>query len=304
MEREYLIIYNARPGSRASVSGPALARALERRGARAELWGTRPAMAGMDALDPSRYRAVLVVGGDGTFHHVLNGVHASPVPYGFLGTGTINVLSRELAIPREPEPFAGMVLSGRTVRAPSFRANDRRWALFFESGFLGRVVSRTNAYRERKGTHGQLEFAVAALRTLPASWGRSLHVRLELLDGRVLERSYSNVLLSRAHLYGGLLRIPVEREFASPVLEPSFLSFGYRTRTPAGHLAVLALGFLRLLGPLRRVLEATGLVECRRAVRARIMGPPTTGSHIDAETFEGMPIEIAPEAEGFRLLVP
>lgn len=304
MAETHLIIYNARPGSRASAVGPRLALALEERGARAELWGTRPGMAGMDSIDPSRHRAVLVVGGDGTFHHAINGVRAGPVPFGFLGTGTINVLSRELAIPREPEPFADMVLAGRTAAAPSFLANGRRWALFFESGFLGRIVERTNAYRERKGTHGQAEFVAAALRTLPGSWGRPLRVSLELVDGRAVERSYANVLLARAHLYGGKMPVPIEREIARPALEPSFLSLGYRTRTPVGHLAVLALGFLRLLGPLRRALEATGLIECRRAVRARIVGPPGTGSHIDAETFEGMPVVVEPDPEGFQLLVP
>jgi len=304
METGYLIIYNARPGSRASVAGPELARSLERRGARVELWGTRPGMAGMDELEPSRYRGVLIVGGDGTFHHVLNGVSARPVPFGFLGTGTINVLSRELASPREPEAFADMVLAGKAVEVPSFRANQRRWALFFETGFLGRIVSRTNAYREKRGTHGQLEFAWAALRTLPVSWGRPLRVELELPDGTIRERTYSNVLLTRAHLYGGMVPMPVEREIALPVLEPSFLSVGYRTRTPAGHLAVLVFGFLRCLCPLRRVLEAMGLIECCRAVRARILGPQATQSHIDAETFEGIPVEITREPEGCQLLVP
>ena len=112
------------------------------------------------------------------------------------------------------------------------------------------------------------------------------------------------MLLTRARLYAGKIPMPIHPEIEQPLAERAFESIGYRSATPPGHLLVLALGFLRLLGPLKGFLRATGFLECLRATSARIDGPEGTASHIDAETFGEMPIEFSFADESFPFLVP
>jgi diacylglycerol kinase family enzyme len=303
MPEPYLIIYNGRPGSKAGPASEKLVEELAKRGFDAHRSPTTRDGSGLGLLELDRYRAVVIVGGDGTLHQVLNGVRSSTTPFAFLGTGTVNVMSRELGLPREPAPFADMLLAGKTLSLPRTRANARRWALFLEAGFVGRIVTLVNAYRSRKGSHGQREFVHYALTTLPRSWGRPVQVSLELTDGTVVQRAYSNVLLTRARLYAGTMPMPINPEIEEPLAERSFESVGYRSRTPVGHLLILKLGALRLLPLLRRTLVSLRLVECLRATGARIEGPPALGSHLDAETFGEVPMDVKFEEESYRFIV-
>lgn len=303
MSQAYLIIYNGRPGSRAGTVAKELSAALTEHRLDAELWPTKPGSAGLAEIEPSDYRGILVVGGDGTLHNVLNGLQSFPVPIGFLGTGTVNVLSRELGLPRSARTFADMVVAGRTIEVPQLKANDRRCLVFPEAGFLGRVVCLVNDWREKTAKHGRFEYVRCALSTIPRSWGRQLRVTLQLLDGTTVDRWYSNILITRARLYAGILPMPVAKNIERPLEERSFESIGYRTATPVGHVAVLILGFLRLLPPLKGFLRATGLLECNRATRAWIKGPGETMSHIDAETFGEMPIHVSFDDGAFSLFV-
>ena len=70
-----------------------------------------------------------------------------------------------------------------------------------------------------------------------------------------------------------------------------------------GHLTVLLLASLRLLGPLKTLLRVTGFVECYRASSVRIDGPAGTMSHIDAENFGEMPIEVSFGDQSYSLFV-
>ena len=59
--------------------------------------------------------AIYVLGGDGTYNEVLNGVEVD-VPLGFLPGGGTSVLPRALGLPRNPVRAAERVVQGRTRR--------------------------------------------------------------------------------------------------------------------------------------------------------------------------------------------
>ncbi len=304
--RPFLIVYNPASGARRGEKmATALVSALRRREIPSEPLSTLPGRNVFETIDPSRSRGILVLGGDGSIHAAVNGLKSFDAPLGFLGTGTINVLSRELSLPTDAEGFAEMVERGRTIEIPLLRVDDRRFLLFAEMGFLGRVVAEVNRWREGDGgRHGRLEYLWSTLRVLPRSWGRPLRVEFKSEDGESVVESYSNVLVTRARRYAGVFPMPIDPSVEHPLQERDFEIIGYRTRTPFGHLLLLMLAACRLLPRLRNRLEDLGLLHCRRAARLHVDGLAGTRGHVDAETLEASSAEIVGGGESLRLFVP
>lgn len=257
---------------------------------------------------PERFRALVVVGGDGTFHWAVNDLWtvkdlgSLDLPMAFVGMGTINVLSGELGLPSAPEDVVQLVLAGRNVRVPLLEANGRRFVLFAEAGWLARVVADVNAWRCRKERHGQLEFVRFGLTGLVSSFGAPLAVRVVTADGEERSGRFANVLVTRARNYGGTLRLPLCETGSLPLESESFTFLGERLRTPAGHALYLAAGGVERMDR----LPGSWLERCL-AREVRIEGPAGAGVHLDAESeHESMrlPLCIRPAGAALRVLVP
>ncbi len=89
-----------------------------------------------DAVD-----AIYVLGGDGTYNEVLNGV-AGRVPLGFLPGGGTSVLPRALGLGRDPVAAARIMARGSTRRIGLGRVNGRRFAFNAGVGFDAELVRR------------------------------------------------------------------------------------------------------------------------------------------------------------------
>ena len=87
--------------------------------------------------------AIYVLGGDGTYNEVLNGVEAD-VPLGFLPGGGTSVLPRALGLPRDPVDAAKRVAQGRTRRIGLGRVNDRRFGFSAGIGLDAELVRRVD----------------------------------------------------------------------------------------------------------------------------------------------------------------
>src|SRR5262245_351986 len=177
-----LLVFNPRAGGgRALAVATELGLALEQRGFRIQRAATiappKDARAGESVrlgLQASQagglgtYDLVLLVGGDGTLHEFLNAVAAFPCPVAFVGVGTVNVLSRELGLPRpdvDSDWLArtlALLEAGVTQLVPIAIARagqeTRRFLMFAEVGLLGGVVVKVNRWRREHDRHGKLEF--------------------------------------------------------------------------------------------------------------------------------------------------
>jgi diacylglycerol kinase family enzyme len=117
--------------------------------------------------------AVYVLGGDGTYNEVLNGLEGD-VPLGFLPGGGTSVLPRALGLPRDPVKAAQRAAQGRTRRIGLGRVNGRRFAFSAGLGFDAELVRRV----EELGRHpdgrrpGDLAFLRVAAAVLRARRGR------------------------------------------------------------------------------------------------------------------------------------
>jgi len=111
--------------------------------------------------------AIYVLGGDGTYNEVLNGL-VRDVPLGFLPGGGTSVLPRALGLPRNPVRAALRVAAGRTRRIGLGRANGRRFAFSAGVGLDAELVRRVDRLGRRPDGRrpGDLAFTRVALGTL------------------------------------------------------------------------------------------------------------------------------------------
>jgi diacylglycerol kinase family enzyme len=87
--------------------------------------------------------AIYVLGGDGTYNEVLNGVRID-VPLGFLPGGGTSVLPRALGLPRDPVKAAQRVARGTTRRIGLGRINGRRFGFNAGLGFDAELVRKVD----------------------------------------------------------------------------------------------------------------------------------------------------------------
>ena len=121
-----------------------------------------------------------MLGGDGTYNEVLNGVVAD-VPLGFLPGGGTSVLPRALGLPRNPVKAAQRVSQGTTRRIGLGRVNGRRFGFNAGLGFdaeLVRKVDRIGRTPEgrRPGDIAFVKVAASALWTRNARFDEQLEV--------------------------------------------------------------------------------------------------------------------------------
>jgi diacylglycerol kinase family enzyme len=95
------------------------------------------------AREVGELEAIYVLGGDGTYNEVLNGIETD-VPLGFLPGGGTSVLPRALGLPRNPVDAAKRVAQGRTRRIGLGRVNGRRFGFNAGLGFDAELVRRVD----------------------------------------------------------------------------------------------------------------------------------------------------------------
>jgi len=119
------------------------------------------------ARDAGAVDAIYVLGGDGTYNEVLNGLELD-VPVGFLPGGGTSVLPRALGLPRNPVDAAKRVALGKTRRIGLGRVNGRRFSFSAGIGFDAELVRRVDELgRSPDGRRpGDVAFMRAAFETL------------------------------------------------------------------------------------------------------------------------------------------
>jgi len=119
--------------------------------------------------------AIYVLGGDGTYNEVLNGIKVD-VPLGFLPGGGTSVLPRALGLPRDPVKSAKRVAEGRIRRIGLGRVNGRRFGFNAGLGLDAELVRRVDELgRSPDGRRpGDVAFMRVAARVL-----RERHARFD-----------------------------------------------------------------------------------------------------------------------------
>jgi len=153
-------------------------------------------------LVPGLVDAVVVVGGDGALHAILDAVAGTGVPVGLVPAGTGNDLARTLGLPlRSVLAAVDVIDAGRTRDVDLMDVDGTPVASVVASGFDSQVNERANTMA---WPHGRLRYLRAIAQELRVF--QPLPFTLEL-DGVAVEREAMLVAVGNGESFGGGLRI-------------------------------------------------------------------------------------------------
>ncbi len=147
--------------------------------------------------------AVVIVGGDGALHGVLDLIAGSDLAFGLLPAGTGNDTARTLGIPvKNPDAAINVVLKGMTRKIDLADVDGTLVVTVVASGFDSKVNERANQMRWPRGN---MRYNIAMLAELRAFEPLDFAVTLD--SGEVLQRKAMLVAVGNGPSFGGGLRI-------------------------------------------------------------------------------------------------
>ena len=140
--RRILVLVNPAAGSgRARLLVPALASLFQKHGVAATFCEPRDSadLEQRASAGVSQHDAILVMGGDGTFQHVVRATLGSPALFGILPVGGGNDVAAALGIPKDPIAAAAVFLSGmpRPMDVLRARFSNGSSAIYLGGGGVG-----------------------------------------------------------------------------------------------------------------------------------------------------------------------
>jgi YegS/Rv2252/BmrU family lipid kinase len=137
------------------------------------------------------YRAVAVVGGDGTIAEAASGLAGTRTPLAILPRGTANQVAQNLSIPMDLEAAIELAVSGTPSPIDLGRIGGRAFALVAGAGFDAAVMAA--ATRELKERWGFAAYIYAAVKEALSAKPRRFHIRA---DGQTLEVDAVTVMIA------------------------------------------------------------------------------------------------------------
>ncbi len=161
MERHYLVLANQDAGS-AEADALARATAVLGRHGRVEVVTTSTPEE-LDDVLPRATGTVVVAGGDGTLHAVVNALARGAIraPVGLIPLGTGNDFARGAGIPLEPDAAARLIIEREASPIDLLVAADG--SVVINNVHLGVGAQASHAARPVKGVLGRLGYAAGAL---------------------------------------------------------------------------------------------------------------------------------------------
>lgn len=145
---------------------------------------------------------VLVVGGDGALHSVLDHVADTDLAFGLIPAGTGNDTARSLGIPvKDVAAAVDIVLEGHVRTIDLARAAESYVATVIASGFDSKVNERANAMTWPRGN---MRYNIAIVKELREFSPLPFEI---ILDGVTIEREAMLVAVGNGPSFGGGLRI-------------------------------------------------------------------------------------------------
>jgi len=145
---------------------------------------------------------VVVVGGDGALHAVLDHVADSDLVLGLVPAGTGNDTARSLGIPtQDVDAAVDLVVAGHVRTIDLARTDGAHVVTVVASGFDSKVNERVNAMT---WPHGNMRYNIAIVKELRTFTPLPFTLTL---DGRTIQREAMLVAVGNGPSFGGGLRI-------------------------------------------------------------------------------------------------
>lgn len=156
---------------------------------------------------------LLVVGGDGTLHHAVQGLAGTATALGVIPTGTGNDLALALGTPRDLDAAVRHALTAPVRPIDLIRAGDTWCAGYAGAGFDSEVTRRANQIRWGRG---RWIYPWSAVRTLLSFEPPLAKV---VWDGGTFEGRVMFVDVTNLPSYGGGMRIAPDARIDDGLLE-------------------------------------------------------------------------------------
>jgi len=157
--------------------------------------------------DPSPFRCVVVVGGDGTVREVLNAMPREhgrlPLPMTTLPAGNENLFARHLGVKGDPAQVVAAIEQMQTRSIDLGTSNGQLFAIMLTAGFDAEVVRRVAAWRQRDHAVVRVSRRSYVPHIVKTAW-RYRYPRITLeADGQTFQGSH--VMVFNLPRYGGPL---------------------------------------------------------------------------------------------------
>lgn len=154
-------------------------------------------------LEIKGFQKIIVMGGDGTLHEVVNGLDTENVVLGIIPAGTGNDFCRSLGIPLNPQTAAKALFEAKEVRLDIGRVNDRFFVNVAGVGFDAQVAEEVN--NNVKWLTGTAAYLFALFKLLISY--RNIPLKIILDKNVVLDIKSFLLAVGNAQYYGGGMRI-------------------------------------------------------------------------------------------------
>ncbi|MFQ5777765.1 MAG: diacylglycerol/lipid kinase family protein [Terriglobia bacterium] len=232
------------------------------------------------------FERVLVAGGDGTAHAVVNALRGTETALGVLPLGHGNDLARALGIPLEPMAAAEFLLRAPVTAIDLVRAGEESYACVASVGLDAETNRRANAWGS--WPRGHARYLLAGLRTLLSY--RPLRVEL-VTDSEEFSGEVMWVAVANAPYYGGGLRIAPEAALDDGIMDICVIERMSRTQMLALYPRLRTGAHLR-----------ASHVRYFRACRVELRAPPGAALFGDGELIGRLPAELHVEPAAVRVL--
>jgi diacylglycerol kinase (ATP) len=153
-------------------------------------------------LPPVRVDAIVVAGGDGTLARQIPRALALDVPMGIVPLGTVNDLSRSLAIPFDVEGACDVIASGRTRSIDVARVNG---SYYVTEASIG-ISSRVARLQRSQGKHRFGPFLVLASLVRALRHARPFHAEIGY-DGKRERFKVMQLTVANSPRFGGFIAV-------------------------------------------------------------------------------------------------
>lgn len=170
-------------------------------------------------------RAVIVVGGDGTIHEVVNGLLTAGrrVPLGIIAAGSGNDFAwSTLKLPKNPEEAIKCAFMGHLIDVDAGRVNNTYFANGFSLGIDADIAATTTRMKKWPLMSGAGLYYAAALRQLIFGFQRCPWLTFTFDDGvvkQIEEKRYVLIAVTNGPAYGAGFHINPTADYSDGLLD-------------------------------------------------------------------------------------
>jgi len=298
VKTETLVIVNPTAGAGRALRAEAdVAKLLKLRGCNADFTHSKSSEDLQEQAERGArtgFRYVVALGGDGTFHHLVEALHGTDVIAGFFPAGNGNDIAADLGIPTDPLEAAEAFLKSapRAIDLIRARFGDGRTAHYIGAGGMGLDAEAAHlANTKFKGLPGVTRYLAGAL------WeffhGESIGLRAEI-DGIAWEGRVLFAVVANSTRYGSGIRIAPDAKMDDGWIDVALVQEIGLARLVEAIPIVLTSGNLRGFPEVRRY-------RCKQ-IALQTEGPAKV--HGDGELLGETPVELTLLPRAVRVMTP